>query len=354
MKKIYTFFIPFLTILLFATQLHADMISDCMQAVSNNPNFQTVMTSEIFKTKSDFTQEFVTQNKAKIFGTIGATMLIEPKCSDNFSTMARRANGKVWLKQPDHTYAFQFKMADLFSYIQIPAGIMLYNKTTLRSGDVIKLSDIKELYWSDECSDHTIWDNLDDDAAVNIAGQKVFSQYGGSKNEFFLDFEEGNDRRAFPGLVLMDKTNSSSEAIVSFNNLHTAITATESFAGALNGTICARDGLAAYTVALNVQPLSTGDKNAYGYTAGIVGGAATLVGTSAALNALGIATAATTKVLSLAGLTAAAGASVSWVPVVGWIAAGVLATGAAVIALFPYEIADIQQVIVLDGPHLLR
>jgi hypothetical protein len=343
MKQIYKNLIAFFSVLMFGSYASADLLTDCMQAISNNTAFQSAMTSEIFKTQSDFTQEFVTQNKSKIFGAIGSTMLLEPQCSDNISTLARRANGKVWLKQPDKTYAFQFQMTDLFQYLTIPTGIMLYNNKTLKTGDVIKLSDISKLYWSDECSDHNIWDNLDDDASINIAGQKVFSQYGGSKNEFFLDFEEGNNRRAFPGLVLMDKTNSTSEAIVAFNNLHTSIKATEDFANALTGTACARDGLVAYTVSLDVKPYAaSGEKRVWGYSAGIAGATPLVVGIglSKGAAALGL-----TKVGSVLATTAGP---------VGWIIGGILAATATTIALIPEKIQDIQQVMVLDGPHILK
>lgn len=300
----------------------ADIAGDCMRRVSDNKDFQRAMTEEIFKDSSMLTQEGATQNKPKILGLIAANVLTN--CMSDLNTLTKIANGKVWYPRDGKTYAFQFKMEELFQYINIPTGIMLYNKPTLSVGEVIKLSDIPKLYWSDECSDHTIWDNLDDDAAVNIAGQSAFSQYGGAKNEYFLDFED-NDRRAFPGLVLMDKTGSTSESIVQFNNLHSAIAATQGFANALNNTACSNDGLAAYVVALNVQnPGSTHDN--------------TLV-------------AAGTTAIGIAGGVAAA---VGWIPVGGWIIAGVAGVTAGIITLFPGKIFDIQRVMVMDGPYLIK
>lgn len=280
---------------------HCDLLTDCMEGITNNESFQSTLKDDVFKGAGDITQEFVTQNKSKIFAAIGEGLLNVPACSDNISAIARRKNGKVWLEYNGKTYAFQFSMSDLFNYVSIPAGIMVYNNRGLWAGDFIGLDDITELYWSDECSDHVIWDNLDDDAAVNVAGQKVFSQYGGEKNEFFLDFEEGNNRRAFPGLVLMDKTQSSSESIVAFSNLQTAIKAAEEFANALNGTVCSNDGLAVYVVALGVKPLPTKDRMGWG-----------IVGT--VFN--------------------------------GWV-------GAAV-SLYPTEIKDIEWVKVLDGPYIIQ
>lgn len=269
---------------------HCGIWEDCMNAITDNENFQQEI-KKIFDT-GVISVEIVKANKSKIFAAIGEGLLDVPACLDNISTIARLENGKVWLEYNGKTYAFRFKMSDLFNYVSIPTGIMVYNDRGFGAGDVIKLDEITELYWSNECSDHTIWwDNLDDDAAVNVAGQKVFSQYGGEKNEFFLDFEEGNNRRAFPGLVLMDETRSFSESIVAFSNLQTAIKAAEEFANALNGTVCSRDGLAVYVVVLEEDRMGLG--------------------------------------------------TVSYVAENNW-------------SLIPTGIKDIKQVTVLDGPHIIQ
>lgn len=239
---------------------HCDLLTDCMNKITDNASFQSMLKNDVFKGTGDITRELVTQKKSKIFAAIGKGLLEEPACFDNISAIARRENGKVWLEFNDKTYAFQFSMSDLFNYVSIPAGIMVYNNRGLGAGDVIKLDDITELYWSNECSDHTIWwdNSVDNDAAVNVAGQKVFSQYRGDKNEFFLDFEEGNNRRAFPGLVLMFENFSRLEAIVAFGNLQTAIKAAEEFANALNGAACSNDGLAVYVVLLEEDRIGSG------------------------------------------------------------------------------------------------
>lgn len=322
----------------------ADILNDCMRRISNDTNFQKAMTEEIFKNPTTLTQENATQNKSKIMGLIAGEVLLN--CMPDLGTLTRSANGKVWYPRDGKTYAFQFKMDELFQYINIPTGIMLYNKPNLAIGEVIKLSDIQKLYWSDECSDHTIWDNLDDDAAVNIAGQSAFSQYGGSQNEYFLDFEEDNNRRAFPGLVLMDKTGSTTEKIVSFNNLHSAIGAAQGFANALNNSACSNDGLTAYVVALNVQPSAT-NKDEYAVAAGVGGGAFALLTTAAAVKAGGLIAAATT-------LKSVAWLSASAIPVYGWIIGGVVGAVAGGISLYPGEIADIQRVMVIDGPYIIK
>lgn len=315
---------------MYFTDTKADFLNDCMRRISDNADFQKAMTEEIFKNPATLTQEGATQNKSKILGLIAANVL--QNCMPDLAALTKAANGKVWYPRDGKTYAFQFKMDELFQHINIPTGIMLYNKPSLSVGSVIKLSDIPKLYWSDECSDHTIWDNNDDDAAVNIAGQKVFSQYGGADNEYFLDFEEGNGRRAFPGLVLMDETATTTEKIVSFNNLHTAIAATQGFASALNNTACGNDGLAAYVVALNVQPGST-DSDIRDIAAG------------------------TSIAAGVAGTAIGSAAAIGWIPVVGWAyAVGAAAVGAIAggMSLIPGEISDLQEVMVMDGPYLIQ
>ena len=314
---------------IFLTTTKADILTDCMRRISDNADFQKAMTEEIFLNPATLTQEGATQNKPKILGLIASNVL--SNCMSDLAALTKVANGKVWYPRDGKTYAFQFKMEELFQYINIPTGIMLYNKPTLSVGEVIQLSDINKLYWSDECSDHTIWDNLDNDAAVNIAGQKVFSQYGGADNEYFLDFED-NDRRAFPGLVLMDETATTTEKIVSFNNLHTAIAATQSFAGALKNTACGNDGLTAYVVALNVQP---------GSTDSVISDIA----------------ASTSIATGVAGAAIGSAAAIGWIPVAGWaFAVGAVAVGAIAggISLIPGEISDIQRVMVMDGPYLIQ
>lgn len=342
MKKILNTIFVFFVLLTIPQYSRADVAADCMQAITNDPDFAKVMTSEIFPNASELTQEYVTQRKSKIMGLIASETILH--CMHNINTLVKRANGKVWYKRDGKTYAFQFKMPELFQYIDIPVGIMVYNKSNLSAGDVIELSDINKLYWSKECSDHVIWDNLDDDAAVNIAGQKVFSQYGGKKNEFFLDFEEGNNRRAFPGLVLMDKTRSSSEAIVAFTNLYTAVGAAEQFASALNNSPCSNDGLSVYVVNLETYPIASDNERAWAITAGVSGSAPLAIGVGLAkLAALG-----GTAWAGTAGFLAALNHPV------GWAITGVVAIGAGVMALVPSKIQDIQQVMVLDGPYLIK
>ena len=241
----------------------------------------------------------------------------------------------------------------MVDYMSIRTGILVSNKKDLAPGDVFELSSIpkKEKIFPDQCSDWVIWDNLDDTAAVNKTGQKVFSDaiYGGRKNEFFLDFADGDNMRAFPGLVLMDKTWSTTEKIVTYNNLNTGIEKTQSFAQGLRGTAC--QGLAVYSVILDVKrDNSRWNKTGWAIGASVGGGAFAWVGISAAAAATG--STAVTGGIASAMLSTAAGASA--VPVWGWIAAGVLVAAATVVSLYPAEIEKLEQVMILDGPYIVQ
>ena len=239
-------------------------------------------------------------------------------------------------------YAFDFDVTQMFDYTNnIRTAILVINKRDLSAGTVLKLSDLPKStsffspyhFFSDECSDHVIVDNLDDDAAVNVAGQAVFNEYGSSKNEFFLDFSEGNNRRAFPGLVLMDKTWSGKEQIVSYLNPSIGMQKVQQFAEKLKNSACANQGLSVYLVALDVKRDASGEKKDK-WSIGLISGAG--------------AGAATAGIALWTGAAASA-----TVPVVGWIVAGVLATAATIVTLTPATIEKLDQVMILDGPYNL-
>lgn len=346
MTKIHTILFLLLSIIITGIA-YADVTTDCMQRISNNSDFQNTLKNTVFDGRQELTDEIVQAAKTKILGTVAATMLVE--CPTDISVLAKQANGKIWTTINNQLYGIVFSMADLFAYTNIRLGILVSNNRSLATSDVVESSSIKNIYWSDECSDHIIWDNLDDDAAINIAGQSVFSQYGGNKNEFFLDFEKGNNSRAFPGLVLMDETGSSSESIVTFSDLSVAITAAQQFANKLQNSACSLDNLAVYVVSLDVKRMESNGKQFWSYTAGIVGGATIIAGGLAIAGTAGTAVAATGSMLLL---NAAIGASA--IPVWGWIAAGALATTAGIIALVPGKIEEIQRVMVMDGPYLIK
>ncbi|MBP3397896.1 MAG: hypothetical protein J6K82_03115 [Alphaproteobacteria bacterium] len=326
-----------------ADTTHNDLLNNCMYAVSNDPDFQAAMSNDIFQATPELTQEIVTLNKHKVFGAIGSTMLLH--CPGALPRLTRVANGKVWWKNGGKNYAFQFKMEDLFSYLNIPAGIWVHTNKNLSPGDIVKLSDIKRKYWSQQCADHKTIDGIDNGTGVNSAAQQTMAGYAASGNEFFLDFEETGDftsgRRAFPGLVIMDHGGSTKESVVAYSNLHTAVNVAENFANKMAGTACARDGMAVYVVSLDTRPDDrSGTDQAFAWGAGIVGGATLLVGASA-LTGVGTS-------------TAVMGAAIAAGPV-GWVIAGVAAVAAGVTALLWTEnLADIQQIAILDGPYIVK
>ncbi len=341
MKKLYNCLFSIFAFALFASAAHADMMSDCMAKISRQPEFAQVLSDTIFPGVTTLDATTVKRKRNEIFTLLAGSIFAN--CNQDLAEIAAVPSGKISFRMNNQLYAFVFNTADVFEFLEIRTGVMVYNKRTLQAGDVIQLSDVPQLYWSKECSDHVIWDNLNNKASVNVAGQRVFSQYGGADNEFFLDFEEGNNRRAFPGLVLMDKTKSTSEQIVAFSNIQSALAASQQFAEALKNSYCSNQGLAVYTVALDVQKTET-NKNGWGIGASIGGGVA---GVGAILSA------ASTKLAAVAVLGKVAGAASS-VPGWGWVVAGVLSATAGAISLIPGEIQDIQQVMVIGGPYNIK
>lgn len=298
----------------------------------------------------------VDQNKAQIYQLL--TSSFQGLCGENLISIAKtnKERAKINFAYKGKEYAFDFSLDRIFDDFGIQTGILVINKRNLMPNSVLKLSDIpkKEKFFPDACSDWTIAlsltdldHGLDDNAAVNVAGQAVFSEYGGSQHEFFLDFAEGDDKRAFPGLVLQDVTMSGEERIVYYTNIKTALQRTQQFYEKLKGGPCSNSNLAVYLVALNVQQgtmqQTSGDhKTGTNIASGIaVGGVATgAIATGVGMTAIG------------GSLTAAAAASAA-IPVAGWIVAGVAGIAAAGFAMWPTKIANIQQVMILDGPHPL-
>jgi len=313
-------------------------LDKCIKKISEDEQTWKAGLTTIFG-DTDLDDSIVDQNKMQIYQLITASF--QTLCGENLMSIAKttQQRAKINFDYKGKEYAFDFSLDRIFDDFGIQTGILVINKRNLAPNSVLKLSDIpkKEKFFPDACSDWTIalsltdWDHgLDDNAAVNVAGQAVFSEYGGSKSEFFLDFADGDDRRAFPGLVLEDVTWSGEEKIVAYTNIKTALERTQQFYEKLRGGQCSNSGLAVYLVALNVQEASsvtTSGKNnvALGVSAGtgIVGG-------------LG-----------------AVAAGTMWIPVAGWAIAGVAGIAAAGFAMMPTKIADIQQVMILDGPYPL-
>lgn len=142
-----------------------------------------------------------------------------------------------------------------------PIAFFVYNNATKKPGDIVQLSDIPQLYWSNECSDHTIALGLSNEAGVNIAGQRVFSPiFNQDDYEYFLDFEQGNNRRIFPGLVLLETSFPTVQERLVMTAPDKADEYAKQFATALANTVCVNENLVVYTVDLGTAftPSDTG------------------------------------------------------------------------------------------------
>jgi hypothetical protein len=254
----------------------ADNVATCLDAISKDKEkWQDMLFDHdngIFKDikdTDDITDAMVEENKNKIYTLIAGNIMT--RCNKLLGDFSKKQRATIDFTHNNKSYAFDFSTEKMFEFIDLRTGIVVTNKRTYSSGDVMKLSDFPRntKLFSDECSDWTIADNLDDDGAVNKIGQSVFNEFGGSKNEFFLDFTEGDNRRAFPGLVLMDETGSTKEKIVTYRNINTGISKAKQFAQSLKSSECSNQGLAVYLVALDVKKDTSSEKKGWMIAAGI-------------------------------------------------------------------------------------
>jgi hypothetical protein len=310
---------------------NAGTVEDCLNNISKTKEWKDGITNIFGKT--DLNDENVSYHKPQIYTLLAQEIGLV--CGEKLTAIAKAKSdrGIIYFSHNSKEYGFDFSISEMFDNIMIRTGVLVINKRNLSPNKVLKLSDIpkKKKFFSDECSDWTIWDNLDDDAAVNVAGQAVFNEYGGAKNEFFLDFAEGDNRRAFPGLVLMDKTWSTQESIVTYMNLKTGIKKVQQFAEKLKGSQCSNQGLAVYLVALDVSKDSATARRGAMAAAGAIGVTAGAIAVKTAGAAAGTAAATGAAATGAAAGTAAAatGAAATGAAAGTAAATGAAATGAA-------------------------
>lgn len=307
-------------------------------------------------------QEFINENKGKFYGLIAGNILAHCIGGNyaNFNTIADAQSIKIAFSLDNKKYDIMVDTSRLFDYIDLPSAILVVNDRSKNPGDAIEKSQMPtDYFYTSECSDHFVWGNLDDDAPVNKAGQVAFAAYGGSENEFFLDFPVGSSCRAFPGLVLGDFGGwGAEEKIVIYRNYQEGRKAFKTFAQHLNNTQCGNQGLAVYQVSINNKPY-TKENGTQGWAiaAGVGGAALSYIGIMSGLTALGMASSTVATIIGSGALYSAitgVAASASVVPVYGWIVAGVLVATAAVIAFVPSELADVPQVVILSEPEIVR
>lgn len=307
----------------------------CMVAIGNDQNaFVNVLKTEILKGK-EFNQQFVDKNKDALYTLVARNLAVHCLDTSNindFNTNIVDADIlTIPFKMDGKYYSLNLNVAKLFDYTAdyLKAGIMvtpLSNPTLAgkRMGDVITKSEMPtDYFFSGQCSDHWVRVNIDNNIPINKAGQAAFPTFAGS-NEFFIDFPIGKNNRAFPGLIIASaKGIGGSEQVVWFTNYKTARASARKFAAALQNSPCANDKLAVNVVALNTVPTVQNGKSGWALGGGIAG--AVGVGVFLASNP------------------------------VGWIIAGVAAAGAAVgYAIAPQSLANMDQVMVLDGPYLIK
>lgn len=256
------------TLLIFGVFLvfsaHASVLEDCLNKIaSQDTQWQSDLfdkSSGIFSYLKDtdpLTDEIVQNEKEKIYNLLIKKII--SNCSSDIITIAKNSTrGEIPFLHDGHEYAFNFDVKKAFDYMNAQLGFIVVNNKNLSRNDVFKVTDVPKgsKFFNSSCSAQYARFNIPDDAAVNVAGQAVFTEFGGSANEFYLDYAEGDNRRAFPGLVIMDKTKSAEEAIVIYQNLPVALERFNQFGEKLKTSACANQGLALYLVSLKTTKTS--------------------------------------------------------------------------------------------------
>ena len=204
-------------------------------------------------------QEFVDTHQTDFYDLVGQGIInhCASAGSRNMNAIADIDYIVIPFVLKNQKYDIKVNTDKLFTHVQRPSALLVVNKTTLRPDDIVKKSDMpKRYFFPDDCSDHHVRFNLNNNAAVNKAGQSAFAAYGGAENEFFLDMPVGKSCRAFPGLVLGDVGGwGAAETIIVYTNYKEARKALKAFANNLNHTACSNSGLAVYMVDIqNIPP----------------------------------------------------------------------------------------------------
>lgn len=308
---------------------HAGDTPPCVAAIGNDTAaFVDVLKTKILNGK-EFNQKFVEQRKHEMYNLVAGNILthcLDTKNLADFNTDIVDAETLTIPFQMDGKYySLNVNVATLFNYVNLKFGILVTTKRDKMRGDVITKDEMpKDYFFSGQCSDHWVRVNIDNDVPVNKAGQAAFPTYAG--NEFFIDFPSGKNNRAFPGLVIASKKGiGGSEQVVWFQNYKVARENAKKFANALQNTPCANDMLAVDVISLDTVPVIQNGKKQWAISGGVVGGASIALGIALASNP------------------------------VGWIIAGIAAAGGAVAyAIAPQSLADMEQVMVMDGPYLIK
>lgn len=327
MKKIITLFLLFIGASLSAYA--NNVVEKCTEQIYRNQVWHDKIKG-FFPEETDLTQETITKKSSTLYDLLAQNVLTS--CSDDLLEIFKHTEkNTVYFEYGTDLYALEFTPSELQKYIGVETGILVINNRSLSPGDILKKSQTpsgKNKFFTNNCSTHIVqWPAFNVNADVNKVGKSVFSD---PTNYFFLDFAQGDNMRAFPGLVLMDEANSTSEKIVTFSNLAMGKEKTEAFFKQLQTKSgCKAQGLAVYTVALPIGNNTSANNTIMAST--------------------GLGVAAGSAGAGIAGVTA----GIISGPI-GWTILAAAGIGTAAYALYPKEIRPIDQVVILDGPHILN
>ena len=282
----------------------SQQVVQCLIDIGNDTTeFVDPIKSNILRGR-EFNQALVDREKDALYDLVAKNIM--KRCTENFNDfnfdIVDATKIDIPFKLDDKYYKLTVDVETLFEHISIPTAVLVMNFNNKNIGDKITKADTpSEMFFSADCSDHYVRDNISDDGPVNRAGQAAFPTYTGE--EFFIDFPFGKSNRAFPGLIIAAHTGiGGAEEVVWYPNYRVARANAKTFVEGLKNTACSKDNLSAYVVSMPVNPEKSWDSS-------------------------------------------------------GWFfwGVGILTGGIGMgISLLPPTLADINEVTIFDGPYLIR
>ena len=256
MKKILFYIFNIFIFSYISNSFSADIRSKkCFLKLLNDKSFVSNLTSIVKngteglsdkKSKEEQAKYNIDSNSNNIIELFAKYMFEEPgHCYKDIIEFAKREEPfklsfRLKIKEDTIPVDFNIEIDKLFDYYQNDYTIFVYNKNK-KFGDKVNRTEVQSIYWSDLCSDHTPDLNLDDDAAVNIAGQHTFSI---EDSEFYLSVHT----EPFYGILMVNiKAESSKEdKILIVKHLPKIVKLADEFSKQLQNTSCSNQGLSVY------------------------------------------------------------------------------------------------------------
>ena len=227
----------------------------CLQKIGDSDVFSSGLKTLVGA--APLNQDFVDDNRMSLFELFANAM--QEKCRlAEWNAIADAETIRVPFVLYEKKYEFTIHTNELFNHVRgMKSSFWVIDNSNFKPGDTVDenyKNTITGWYYSDMCSDYYTAGNIDDDMAVNKAGQQAFNK----DEEYFLDMPVGKGCQGFPGLVVQDRGFLRSDGmLVEYNNYRVAREKFKTFVEGLQGTQCL--GLTAYLVSVDYNKNTDGE-----------------------------------------------------------------------------------------------